>query len=292
MAWASFQLQSKSVCTCKASILFVHCNSYLQYEIYIYIFGGLSNPEELQFSCVFFSLPDRFLVPWVFKCADGVDLGGWGVGASWTLMLRLNQEKTHVSLESCTPYLSIRAEWGLGRCWWRRRRRQRGGWCIYVYICTISMFENIDKYIVYRIQIYTCVFGVNGSAVAWSLGCLAGSLDGWMACAFKSICTLLTNNYVLNCLHPTTSNCSLLQSAECCKCSCLYNDTLDAISKVSLCVRLSGCRHEVQPSWPFTNSAKEIVPAATKQFVRWVNFRRYFCSAFIVHACAWQHICL
>lgn len=110
------------------------------------------------------------------------------------------------------------------------------------------MFENIDKYIVYRIQIYTCVFGVNGSAVAWSLGCLAGSLDGWMACAFKSICTLLTNNYVLNCLHPTTSNCSLLQSAECCKCSCLYNDTLDAISKVSLCVRLSGCRHEVQPS--------------------------------------------
>ena len=29
-AWASFQLQSKSVCTCKASILFVHCNSYLQ----------------------------------------------------------------------------------------------------------------------------------------------------------------------------------------------------------------------------------------------------------------------
>ena len=87
-----------------------------------------------------------------------------------------------------------------------------------------------------------------------------------------------------------SSNSSLLQSEECCKCLCLSNDTLDAISKVSPCRRLSGCRHEVQPSSPFTNSAKEIVPAATKQFVHWVNFRRYFCSAFIVHACPCQYI--
>ena len=62
---------------------------------------------------------------------------------------------------------------------------------IYIYTYHyISMFENIDRYIVYMIQIYTRVFGVNGSAVAWTLGCLAGSPDGWMACAFKSICTL------------------------------------------------------------------------------------------------------